>query len=216
MWSVHSQLLSMRSRFLRQLVGSGACRIMRICADVHVTNLWTGDDAEAMREQIWGWTCTYCFWFLVHCRRRKIRCLVAPDDSQGRCENCIRLRKECQFFPVDQQPPVEKKSRPTSRLETQPPADHSTSITSSPTNVKFDSAEPFYPYPQIPLNASSGQDISAFNPAVYAGHPMSGFTPGRLALTVVGFGLLRQLNCAAQRETVEQKKHIRIINGHLL
>ncbi|KAJ6095213.1 hypothetical protein N7486_005959 [Penicillium sp. IBT 16267x] len=116
----------------------------------------------------------------VHCRRRKIRCLVAPDDSQGRCENCIRLRKECQFFPVDQQPPVEKKSRPTSRLETQPPTDHSTtSIASSPTNVKYDSAEPFYPYPQIPLTASSGQDISAFNPAVYAGHPMSGFAADR-------------------------------------
>ncbi|KAJ5772479.1 hypothetical protein N7520_003008 [Penicillium odoratum] len=114
----------------------------------------------------------------VHCRRRKIRCLVAPDDSQGRCENCIRLRKECQFFPVDQQPPVEKKSRPTSRLETQPPTD-SASITSSPTNIKFDSPETFYPYQQIPLNASSGQDIAAFNPAVYAGHPMSGFAPDR-------------------------------------
>ncbi|KAJ5560461.1 hypothetical protein N7513_002860 [Penicillium frequentans] len=132
----------------------------------------------------------------LHCRRRKIRCLVAPDDSQGRCENCIRLRKECQFFPVDQQPPIEKKSRPTSRLETQPPADHSTTITSSPTNVKYDSAEPYYPYPQIPLNASSGQDISAFNPAVYASHPMSGFAP----------------ECAAQKETIEQKKNIRIIN----
>jgi len=215
MWSVHSQLLSMRSRFLRHFFCSGACRIMRNCADEHVTIFWTGDHAGGHARSTLGVDLYLLFWFLVHCRRRKIRCLVAPDDSQGRCENCIRLRKECQFFPVDQQPPVEKKSRPTSRLETQPPADHSTSITSSPTNVKFDSAEPFYPYPQIPLNASSGQDIPAFNPAVYAGHPMSGFTPGRLALTVVGFGLLRQLNCAAQRKPVEQKKHIQIINGHL-
>jgi len=40
-----------------------------------------------------------------HCRRRKIRCLLAPDDIHGRCSNCIRLKKECNFFPVDQQPP---------------------------------------------------------------------------------------------------------------
>lgn len=36
-----------------------------------------------------------------HCRRRKIRCLLAPDDPQGRCSNCIRLKKECNFFPVE-------------------------------------------------------------------------------------------------------------------
>ncbi|KAF2237889.1 hypothetical protein EV356DRAFT_509805 [Viridothelium virens] len=41
-----------------------------------------------------------------HCRRRKIRCLLAPDDPQGRCSNCIRLKKECNFYPVDQQVPT--------------------------------------------------------------------------------------------------------------
>ncbi|KAI9711593.1 MAG: hypothetical protein M1820_002158 [Bogoriella megaspora] len=40
-----------------------------------------------------------------HCRRRKIRCLLAPEDPQGRCSNCIRLKKECNFYPVDQQAP---------------------------------------------------------------------------------------------------------------
>ncbi|KAF2277664.1 uncharacterized protein EI97DRAFT_300921 [Westerdykella ornata] len=40
-----------------------------------------------------------------HCRRRKIRCLVANDDPHGRCSNCIRLKKECNFYPVDQGPP---------------------------------------------------------------------------------------------------------------
>lgn len=39
-----------------------------------------------------------------HCRRRKIRCLIAPDDIQGRCANCIRLKKECNFYPVEQNP----------------------------------------------------------------------------------------------------------------
>ncbi|KAJ5101186.1 hypothetical protein N7456_007238 [Penicillium angulare] len=117
----------------------------------------------------------------VHCRRRKIRCLVAPDDAQGRCENCIRLRKECQFFPVDQQPPIEKKSRPSSRLETQPTDPTATTpISSSPTNLNPESVDAFYSYPQMPLNASSSaQDMSGFNPAAFAGHPMSGFTPDR-------------------------------------
>ncbi|RPB01866.1 hypothetical protein L873DRAFT_1675259 [Choiromyces venosus 120613-1] len=36
-----------------------------------------------------------------HCRRRKIRCLIAKDDSAGRCSNCIRLKKDCNFFPVE-------------------------------------------------------------------------------------------------------------------
>ncbi|KAL5370842.1 hypothetical protein PMIN04_009566 [Paraphaeosphaeria minitans] len=39
-----------------------------------------------------------------HCRRRKIRCLVANDEVTGRCANCIRLKKECNFYPVDQTP----------------------------------------------------------------------------------------------------------------
>jgi hypothetical protein len=45
-----------------------------------------------------------------HCRRRKIRCLLpSPDDTQGRCTNCIRLKKECNFYPVDQGPPIDIK-----------------------------------------------------------------------------------------------------------
>lgn len=39
-----------------------------------------------------------------HCRRRKIRCLLALDDSTGRCANCIRLKKECNFYPVEHNP----------------------------------------------------------------------------------------------------------------
>ncbi|KAJ5249240.1 hypothetical protein N7468_000691 [Penicillium chermesinum] len=111
----------------------------------------------------------------VHCRRRKIRCLVAPDDAQGRCENCIRLRKECQFFPVDQQPPVEKKSRPNSRLETNPPDPSvATPLASSPTTLNPDSVDSFYSYSQMPLGASSGPEMAAFNPA-YAGSQMATF-----------------------------------------
>ncbi|KAL1311327.1 hypothetical protein AAFC00_001504 [Neodothiora populina] len=36
-----------------------------------------------------------------HCRRRKIRCVLAEQDDMGRCQNCIRLKKECVFYPVD-------------------------------------------------------------------------------------------------------------------
>ncbi|KAH4216220.1 hypothetical protein HBH98_112350 [Parastagonospora nodorum] len=39
-----------------------------------------------------------------HCRRRKIRCLLASEDPQGRCANCIRLKKECNFYPVEHNP----------------------------------------------------------------------------------------------------------------
>ncbi|PWY83548.1 C6 finger domain protein [Aspergillus heteromorphus CBS 117.55] len=111
----------------------------------------------------------------VHCRRRKIRCLVAPDDSQGRCENCIRLRKECQFFPVDQQPPVEKKSRPSSRLDTAS-TDPSTASSSPPNVSGVDQAEAFFPYQPMPLGSS--QDVAGFNPAAFPGNPMAPFAPG--------------------------------------
>lgn len=39
---------------------------------------------------------------LAPCRRRKIRCLSIKDGSQQRCGNCIRLQKQCAFYPVDE------------------------------------------------------------------------------------------------------------------
>ena len=50
-----------------------------------------------------------------HCRRRKIRCIPSPSDHQGRCVNCIRLKKDCSFFPVDQQPPQDTRQKSASR-----------------------------------------------------------------------------------------------------
>ncbi|KAJ5887412.1 hypothetical protein N7495_007453 [Penicillium taxi] len=116
----------------------------------------------------------------VHCRRRKIRCLVAADDTQGRCENCIRLRKECQFFPVDQQPPIEKKARPSSRLETQSSDLATTPVASSPI-MHAEAGVPvdYYQYPQVPLSSSAGQDMAAFSPNAYAGTPLSSFSANR-------------------------------------
>ncbi|KAI1188756.1 hypothetical protein F5B17DRAFT_439354 [Nemania serpens] len=39
-----------------------------------------------------------------NCRKRKIRC--QPVKNDGRCSQCIRLKKDCQFYAVDQQPPT--------------------------------------------------------------------------------------------------------------
>ncbi|KAL4904732.1 hypothetical protein BDW74DRAFT_185585 [Aspergillus multicolor] len=108
----------------------------------------------------------------VHCRRRKIRCLVAADDPQGRCENCIRLRKECQFFPVDQQPPIEKKSRPNSRIETIS-NDASTASSSPPT--MGEQTDAYYHYQHMPLSA--GPEVATFNAAHYQS-PIAPFAPG--------------------------------------
>jgi hypothetical protein len=74
------------------------------------------------------------------------------------------LRKDCQFFPVDQQPPIEKKSRPSSRLET-PSTERSntTPIASSPTNLIPDTTETFYSYQTMPMNTSTAQEIPTYN-----------------------------------------------------
>ncbi|KPI36967.1 uncharacterized protein AB675_5966 [Cyphellophora attinorum] len=54
-----------------------------------------------------------------HCRRRKIRCIAAFEDSSGRCQNCIRLKKDCHFFPVDQTSlPVGRRARTASKADT--------------------------------------------------------------------------------------------------
>ncbi|KAI9746870.1 MAG: hypothetical protein M1815_004928 [Lichina confinis] len=84
-----------------------------------------------------------------HCRRRKIRCLLAPDDTQGRCANCIRLKKECNFFPVDQQPTHQRP--PQSQLKQERAVSgESSSSSSSPPNqqgLARDPMQPFHPYP---------------------------------------------------------------------
>lgn len=40
---------------------------------------------------------------LEPCRRRKIRCILAYDDSRKRCVTCIRLKKTCAFHPPKRQ-----------------------------------------------------------------------------------------------------------------
>lgn len=134
----------------------------------------------------------------VHCRRRKIRCLVAADDAHGRCENCIRLRKECQFFPVDQQPPMEKKPRPSSRLESLSAASPSPPILSG----RLDPSHPppmqatlpstttaaAAPPPPAPPSQLPTQPQAASEPffSPYPGMPMT--TSQELSFAPGGFG----------------------------
>ena len=90
---------------------------------------------------------------IVHCRRRKIRCLLAPDDPQNRCSNCIRLKKECNFFPVDQQPPVERRPRADSRTEGRSD-ENSVSSSSSPgmtVGRGMEAVDHFSQYPILPI-----------------------------------------------------------------
>ncbi|OAQ72526.1 fungal Zn binuclear cluster domain-containing protein [Pochonia chlamydosporia 170] len=63
-----------------------------------------------------------------HCRRRKIRCIASPDVP-NRCVNCIRLKKECSFYPVDQQPGTDTRPKAPSRQTGGPTA---SSASSSP------------------------------------------------------------------------------------
>ncbi|KAL2170064.1 hypothetical protein VTG60DRAFT_5336 [Thermothelomyces hinnuleus] len=85
-----------------------------------------------------------------HCRRRKIRCVPSQNDVQGRCINCIRLKKECSFYPVDQQPPVETRQKSGSRSSVGPKAP---SASSSPAMQPGIPAEVHgqQPYPQLAM-----------------------------------------------------------------
>lgn len=95
----------------------------------------------------------------AHCRRRKIRCLVADADPHGRCQNCIRLKKECVFYPVDQQTVIESSSQSAG----QPGAASgpSSAVSSStPPNLAlgstFEGSRDTEGFPTLPSNAPSG------------------------------------------------------------
>ncbi|KAI1083610.1 hypothetical protein F5B20DRAFT_577289 [Whalleya microplaca] len=85
-----------------------------------------------------------------NCRRRKIRCEAQKDDTQGRCVTCIRLKKECIYYPVDQPPPpqrLEGRSSSGTRL---------TSAATSPVMTTGHLAEvrPHLPYHQLTARPS--------------------------------------------------------------
>ncbi|KAI5194008.1 hypothetical protein E4T39_08819 [Aureobasidium subglaciale] len=86
-----------------------------------------------------------------HCRRRKIRCVLAEADDMGRCNNCIRLKKECVFYPVD------SAGGPESRAQTKGSKDSSVNSNSPsemhPPGTKLEHDREMGRFPHLASNA---------------------------------------------------------------
>ena len=96
---------------------------------------------------------------LAHCRRRKIRCLLSEDENEQRCQNCIRLKKECVFYPVDQQAAIDARSETSSRSGAQP-SGPSSAVSTSPTQMDARSFEQGHPFgsgfQNVPQESTTG------------------------------------------------------------
>ncbi|KAK1987895.1 hypothetical protein LZ30DRAFT_103753 [Colletotrichum cereale] len=104
-----------------------------------------------------------------HCRRRKIRCIASPAMGESRCINCIRLKKECSFFPVDQ-PPLPQTTGPHPKAPSQ---------ASSGPNVASASSSPAIAAMQS-LDVSQRQQ---YRPGVM--HPAPGMPPPPIQPSVI-------------------------------
>lgn len=84
--------------------------------------------------------------------------MLAPEDAQGRCSNCIRLKKECNFFPVEQQPPSES-SKHGALKESRGSIGHSSSSSPSPSHPQrssnHDHVTNFRQYPSGSMTSAS-------------------------------------------------------------
>ncbi|KXT04311.1 hypothetical protein AC578_7925 [Pseudocercospora eumusae] len=101
----------------------------------------------------------------AHCRRRKIRCLLSEDEHEQRCQNCIRLKKDCVFYPVDQQAAIDARSETSSRSGAHP-SGPSPAVSTSPTQMdatSFDQRHAFgSAFPNVPQENTPGfQGITA-------------------------------------------------------
>ncbi|KAF2839755.1 hypothetical protein M501DRAFT_932757 [Patellaria atrata CBS 101060] len=96
-----------------------------------------------------------------HCRRRKIRCLLAPNDPQGRCSNCIRLKKECNFYPVEQQHPSVLRPQVTPKREVLSSAQPNSTPTSPrpSSTIGYDRIDDFSSYSQLKEVDSHGLSL---------------------------------------------------------
>ena len=94
-----------------------------------------------------------------HCRRRKIRCAVQEGDPQGRCGNCIRLKKDCHFYPVDAQGVPESRPHAKSGAVSSNPSVMSHSPTGVGSETQEDSDREMRRYPTLPSNVSREHSI---------------------------------------------------------
>jgi hypothetical protein len=68
----------------------------------------------------------------VHCRRRKIRCIVETSDKAGSCINCVRLKRDCSFLSMDNPPVPDNRSKTSSRASTKPQVESASSSPAPP------------------------------------------------------------------------------------
>jgi hypothetical protein len=109
--------------------------------------------------------------FLVHCRRRKIRCLIAPGHTQECCQNCVRLRKDCRFYRVNPKLSAEKKGALSPKLV---PSFSEHSATILPTSLN---PEPMYMlYPRGPFLL---EDYASPHQSTSAGYPSMNLKTGK-------------------------------------
>lgn len=100
--------------------------------------------------------CRLLIRWTAHCRRRKIRCLLAEGDPAQRCQNCIRLKKECVFYPVDQQNVIDQNRSQSSTKSTNPSSGVSPSPPELGSGRPFERARQFGSFPSLPSNAPPG------------------------------------------------------------
>lgn len=141
-----------------------------------------------------------CFPCSAHCRRRKIRCMLAEGDLQQNCQNCIHVNKKCDFSPVEQQRAAERKFDCPSKPEMSSAA---FSVESSPprrsAETAFAQPREFGAFPSLPSNElntfqglpttpgsarpSQGQSVEDLHQAsaVHGINSLSAAVPGSLA-----------------------------------
>lgn len=109
--------------------------------------------------------------FLVHCWRLKIRCLIAPDHTQRCCQNCVRLRKDCRFYRVNQNLSAEKKGALSPKLVPSF-SEHSAKIL--PTSLNPEPMNMLYP-----CGPFLSEDYASSHQNTSAGYPSMNFKTGK-------------------------------------
>lgn len=154
----------------------------------------------------------------AHCRRRKIRCLLAEGDDQERCQNCIRLKKECVFYPVDQQQTLDDPSQPGSKSG--PGSVPSSAVSQSPPELAsgrpFERSQQYGSFPSLPSLPSNAPP--GFNVPIVPGSTLPGqgdFMPG-----FPGHGLndsdstgVPHSEYAFQQTPTDSQRHWEQVNG---
>lgn len=116
----------------------------------------------------------------AHCRRRKIRCLLVEGNSQQRCENCIRQKKNCVFSPVDEQNVIESPSQSSTNVGagSSPPSTKPPSHLELGLGMPFERAHVLGSFPSLPSHVPPGFSGSPLGPEGALpgqGDPMPGF-----------------------------------------